>query len=102
MNAGILRPLADPVRRHGLVLLADSDDPHAELLALVWGPQFDRQQAQALLAHHAGGPPGVWRAVMDAADWFDHLSGDQQHRVRRFILRHRSGVTIPHAPPTPH
>jgi hypothetical protein len=29
---------------------------------------------------------------MDSADRFDRLAGDQQQRVRQFILRHRAQV----------
>ncbi|MBK6295263.1 MAG: hypothetical protein IPF55_14005 [Rhodoferax sp.] len=41
-----LRDWAQPVRTYGPSLLAELPDPHAELLALVWGPRFDREHAQ--------------------------------------------------------
>ncbi|MEO8121221.1 MAG: hypothetical protein ABI606_18100 [Rhodoferax sp.] len=98
MPALTLREFATPVRAHGSALLAGCDDPHAELLALVWGPRFDRQHAHGLLAHHGPAELDVLQTVMDAADRYDHLPGEQQHRVRRLILRHRAEVTIPHDP----
>ena len=83
-----LRELAEPARAHGPTLLAGAREPHAELLALVWGPRFDRLHAEALVAGRARGAPGVLQAVMDAADRFDKLCGAEQHQVRRLILRH--------------
>ena len=85
-----LRELAAPVRAHGQALLGDAEDPHAELLALVWGPRFDRQHAEALMAGRPAVAPGVLQAVMDAADRFDRLCGADQHQVRRLILRHHA------------
>lgn len=64
-------------------------EPHAELLALVWGTRFDRDHAQQLLRAAAlDGAPAheAWRALMDAADRFDSLPGADQQRVRRLIL----------------
>jgi hypothetical protein len=83
-----LRELAAPVRAYGPALLGGALDPHAELLALVWGPRFDRLHAEGLLAGRPEVAPGVLRAVMEAADRFDHLCGADQHQVRRLILRH--------------
>ena len=40
-----LQAIAHPLREHGPVLLADVNDPHDEVLALVWGPRFDREHA---------------------------------------------------------
>ena len=60
------------------------------LLALVWGPRFDRQHAHALLDHQPAPQPGLIRMVMDAADRFDRLGCAQQQRVRQLILRHRA------------
>lgn len=87
-----LHDWAQPVRVYGRSLLAEVADPHAELLALVWGPRFDREHAHALLQGRAQLQPGVLKSVMDSADRFDHLAGDQQQRVRQFILRHRAKV----------
>ena len=87
-----LRDWAQPVRLYGQSLLGEAPDPHAELLALVWGPRFDRQHAHALLDHQPAPQPGLIRTVMAAADRFDRLGGAQQQRVRQFILRHRAQV----------
>ena len=45
-----IRCLAQSARAHASALLAGADDPHAELMALVWGPRFDREHAHSLLA----------------------------------------------------
>lgn len=98
MLAATLRDFAAPVRLHGMALLAGLDDPHAELLALVWGPCFDRQHAHGLLARQGSAAPAVVQAVMEVANNFDHLCRQQQQRLRQLILRHRAEVTIAHAP----
>lgn len=91
MRPRTLRELVAPVRAHGPLLLASSEDPHAELLALVWGPRFDRQHAHDLLAGQARVGPAMLQTMTDAADRFDALPGAQQQRVRQLILRHRGG-----------
>jgi len=75
-------------------------DPHAELLALVWGPRFDRQHAGELLRRvPPAAAPGAWQAVQAAADRFDRLPGGHQQRLRQLILRHRGRwENLPHAP----
>ena len=40
-----LHRLTQGLRRHGPVLLAGVEQPHDELLTLVWGPHFDRAHA---------------------------------------------------------
>ena len=70
-------------------LLAGSDDPHAELLAMLWGSRFDREHAQALLARQPQLAPGLWPSVLAAAERFDRLPSARQHRLRRLIVRHR-------------
>ena len=87
-----LRDWVQPVRIYGPSLLAELPDPHAELLALVWGPRFDREHAHGLLQGRSPLQPGLLQSVMDSADRFDRLAGDQQQRVRQFILRHRAKV----------
>lgn len=98
MAASALSQLLAPVREHGLAVLSACEDPHAELLALVWGPRFDRLHAQGLLARHSAVEPVVLQSMAHAAELFDHLPGTQQERVRRLILRHRAGGTMQHAP----
>lgn len=87
-----LHEWAQPVRAYGQTLLGDVPDPHAELLALVWGPRFDREHAHGLLQGRAQWRPELLKTLTDSADRFDRLAGDQQQRVRQFILRHRAHV----------
>ncbi|TXH88906.1 MAG: hypothetical protein E6Q78_09580 [Rhodoferax sp.] len=65
-------------------LVAHAPEPHAELLALVWGPRFDRDHAQALAAS-AG---LALQPLEQAAREFDALSRAAQQRLRALILRH--------------
>ena len=85
--------LAQQVRAHGPTLLATASDPHAELMAMVWGPRFDREHAMGLWAglpqHKAGTALPVLRALLSCADRFDTLAPPTQHRLRLLILRHR-------------
>lgn len=89
-----LQALTRQGRAQAQVLLAGADDPHAEVLALVWGPRFDRDHARDLAAPlvgrfpHAAGP--VLDALMDVGERFDRLEHAAQQRIRRLILRHRA------------
>ena len=85
-----LNALVAPVRAFGPMLLASMDEPHAELLALVWGPRFDREHAQDLLQRLPQVEPAVIQTVEQAAAEFDRLAQAEQQRVRQLILRHRS------------
>lgn len=86
--------LAQQSRLHGPVLLTGTGDPHAELLAMVWGPRFDREHALDLWARLSRQQPAealpVLPALLSAADRFDALSAPMQHRLRRLIVRHRA------------
>ena len=90
MPATPLRKLTAPLRAYGPVVFEGYEEPHAELMALVWGPRFDREHAHALLERRPGYVPQVLRKVHRAADQFDRLADAQQQRVRQLILRHRS------------
>lgn len=76
------------------MLLAGIDEPHAELLTMVWGQRFDREHALELLAKLSGKQTAqvlrVLTALKLAASLFDNLSVQQQNRLRRLILRHHS------------
>ena len=90
MAATHLAELTEPLRAYGAVVLEGYDEPHAELMALVWGPRFDREHAHTLLERRPGYVPQVLQTVHSAADQFDRLADAQQQRVRQLILRHRS------------
>jgi hypothetical protein len=89
MAARLLQGLVDEVRCHGPALLGGLEEPHAELLALVWGPRFDRQQAHSLLTVKPVQRGTLMNAVTQAADCFDALDTAQQYRQRRLIVRHQ-------------
>lgn len=81
-------------------LVQQADEPHAELLALVWGPRFDLQHAQELLGR-APPPaaPALWRTLVEAARTYDSLPGERQQQLRRFIVQHhRRWENSRHAP----
>jgi hypothetical protein len=94
-----IHALARHSRAHAPALLAGADDPHAELLAMVWGPRFDREHALGLWARLSQREPSgaypVLPALLSAADCFDALGAPLQHRVRRLILRHQSLGSAP-------
>ncbi|GAB4090214.1 hypothetical protein [Hydrogenophaga soli] len=94
MNPQPTRPLTQAGRTHAPALLQGLDDPHAELLSLVWGPRFDREHALGLWARLSQQQPTraapLLPVLLSAADHFDALGGPGQHRVRRLILRHRA------------
>jgi len=85
-----LHALTSPLRTHGAVLFDGYPEPHAEVMALVWGPRFDREHAQALLQRRPACAAQVLPTVQHAADQFDQLGSDEQRRVRQLIARHRS------------
>jgi hypothetical protein len=99
-------------RRHGPQLLASVADPHAELLTLMWGPQFDHLYARQRLAPSVAGPevdPPTRFVLWQAGLLFDQLPSAAQQRLRRLILRHRSlsptahpWGTMPHGPHPAH
>jgi hypothetical protein len=99
MATTALRALTAPLRAYGAVLFEGYEEPHAELMALVWGPRFDREHAHGLLERHPGYVPQVLHSVHQAADQFDGLADAQQQRVRRLIVRHHSRWDNAGAPP---
>jgi hypothetical protein len=86
--------LAQQVRAYGATLLATTTAPHAELMAMVWGPRFDREHAMGLWAglapQQAGTALPVLQALLSAADSYDTLPASAQQRLRQLILRHRA------------
>lgn len=89
-----IHQLTQAGRIHAPALLGDADDPHAELLSLVWGPRFDREHALGLWARWSQLQPTLASPLLPvllaAADRFDGLVPPVQHRLRRLILRHRA------------
>lgn len=107
-----VRTLLGLWRRHGPQWLASAADPHAELLTLVWGPQFDHLYARQRLALSAAGPavdPPARFALWQVGVLFDQLPPVAQQRLRQIILRHRALSTVaqpwgtmPHGPHPAH
>jgi hypothetical protein len=91
--------LARGLRDHGPQLFAGLDEPHDELMSLVWGPRFDRGHAMGLVARQPDVAASLLPAVLDAADRFDRLHGQAQARLRRMILRHRALASADAGPP---
>lgn len=85
-----IHQLAQGVRAHGSALLGGLDDPHDELMSLVWGPRFDREHALGLLARQPQTAVHTLPALLAAADHFDALHAPAQGRLRRLIVRHRA------------
>lgn len=85
-----LQPLFSSMRAHGPVLLASTTEPAAELLALVWGPRFDREHGRYLVQGVAQNQPALDHALTQAADTFDQLPAPRQQRLRQ-LLRHHAG-----------
>lgn len=92
--ADAIHTIARQVRPHTATLLADADDPHAELLTLFWGPQFDREHALALWARFSQRQPveaaPMLPALLSVGERFDALERTEKERLRRLIVRHRA------------
>lgn len=92
-SVGTIHHLAQQSRACSPALLGEADDPHAELLAMVWGPRFDRQHALDLWAKLSLRRPveaaPLLPALLSAADRFDTLDARVQNRLRSLIVRHR-------------
>lgn len=79
--------------RRGVALLGHlAEDPREELLAMVWGPRFDREQAIALLLQWDRASTSALHVLHHAADRYDALAPHQQARVRRLA---RQGLHWP-------
>ena len=95
--ADAIHAIARQVRPHTAVLLAGADDPHAELLTLVWGPQFDREYALALWASFSQQQPveamPLLPELLSVGARFDALGREDQQRLRRLIVRHGAFAT---------
>jgi len=87
-----MRPLFASVRSHGPALLASVQEPAAELLALVWGPRFDREHARCLAQVVVQNHAALDRSLAQAADHFDRLPAPRQQRLRQLLRHHASGT----------
>lgn len=94
-----LRAIVQQVRSVAPALLSVTHDPHADLLTLIWGPQFDRQHAMNLWASLSQRQPAhampLLSVLLHVGEDFDRMDRRSQHWLRRLILRHRArGVTV--------
>ena len=92
--ADALHAIARQGRPHTAVLLADAEDPHAELLTLFWGPRFDREHAVSLWARASRREPveavPLLPELLAVGERFDALARTEKDRLRRLIARHRA------------
>lgn len=66
-------------------LAADDEDAPLELLAMVWGPRFDREHAREWLARRGGPDPFTVAALDRFACRFDALPPPAQRVVREAV-----------------
>jgi hypothetical protein len=83
-----LAPLLTGLRQPA-AWMGGEQDPHAELLAMLWGPRFDREHAAVLAARHASAAAAL-DSLLAAADHYDRLTPPRQDRLRRLVLRQRA------------
>lgn len=80
--------LGDKLHAQRMALMGQSQDPRAELKALVAGDKFDRARAQTLVTEKTtvlqSKSPEVIAAL---ADFYDSLNPAQQQKVRDFMAR---------------
>jgi hypothetical protein len=87
-----MQTLFASVRVYGPALLASTTEPAAELLALVWGPRFDREHAQILAQSVAHNQSVLQCVLAQAADTFDRLPAPRQQRLRQLLRNQASGT----------
>lgn len=87
---GKLATLADTLREQHKLLVGDDGRPREAFAALIGGPRFDRERAQALVQSKTGavqsGSPAVIAAM---AEFYDSLRPEQQARLREHLARGR-------------
>ena len=87
-----LTALADKMREQRAALMGSGADPRAEIQALVVGPKFDRERAQAIVAAKTESLRGKSPEVIAAAgEFYDSLKPEQQQKVRDFMARRGFG-----------
>ena len=83
-----LNALADQLQAQRLALLAGTPSPRAELTALLQGPAFDRQKAQALVdSKTAAVKTGSPALIAAFGDFYDSLKPAQQQKLRQWMDR---------------
>jgi protein CpxP len=81
-----LTVLADTLETQRQAMKASGGEPHAELKAVLAGPQFDRAKAQSLADAKTGALRTATPAVVNAAaDFFDSLKPEQQQKLREAL-----------------
>lgn len=86
MAGGAVADPADALVAWAGALAAATDDPVTEMLALVWGPRFDREQALALLARLPRADAALVHAVHAFGERFDALAPSGQRALRQGLL----------------
>lgn len=87
MAGGAAADGAAGLRAWAEALAAGSEDPAAEMLALVWGPRFDREHALGLLARLPRADGRWLQAVHAFGEHFDALPAAGQQELRRVLRR---------------
>lgn len=83
-----LTVLADTLETQRKAVKASGGEPHAELKAVLAGPQFDRAKAQTLADAKTGALRTATPAVINAAaDFYDSLKPEQQQKLREALDR---------------
>lgn len=81
-----LQVLADTLEAQHKAMHASGGEPHAELKAVLAGPQFDRAKAQSLVDAKTTALRSASPAVITAAaDFYDSLKPEQQQKVRELL-----------------
>lgn len=83
-----LGALGDKLHAQRVAVMGQSQDPRAEVKALVAGDKFDRARAQTLVAEKTAAVQRQSPEVIAAlADFYDSLNPAQQQKVRDFMER---------------
>lgn len=83
-----LTVLADKLHEQRVALVGQTQDPRAEMKALVAGDKFDKARAQALVNEKTLALQSKSPEVLAAlADFYDGLNPAQQQKVRDFMER---------------
>lgn len=82
--------VADKLQEQRLALMGKTTDPRADVQALIAGPKFDVEKAQGLINDKTGAINTKSPELLAAfGDFYDHLTPDQQTKVRDFMSKKR-------------